>query len=229
MLISVTDAWKTTYPTAHLGVLAMHNVENPRRHSELEALKRALEQEMRSRYGDYTKNDLAALPVMNVYREYYKSYRKTYHVLLQLRSVVLEGRPLPSVAALVEASFMAELKNGLLTAAHDLDKIREPIALDVARGDENYIMLNGHGQTLKANDMIMKDAQGVICSVIYGLDHRTAVTTDTRRAMFIVYAPQGIAAEKVHAHLKEIQGYVQIIAPQAGVMELDVYSSGLQH
>jgi DNA/RNA-binding domain of Phe-tRNA-synthetase-like protein len=189
----------------------------------LEALKRAVEQEMRLRHDNYTKADLAALPIMDAYREYYKSYKKTYHVLLQLRSVVLEGKSLPSVAALVEASFMAELKNGLLTAAHDLDKIREPIALDIATGDEKYIMLNGREQTLKANDMIMKDAQGVICSVIYGLDRRTAVTASTRRAMFVVYAPQGIAAETVHAHLKEIQDYVQIIAPHAGVMELHVY------
>ena len=42
---------------------------------------------------------------MQAYRADYKRYRKTYHVLRQLRSVALEHKPIPSVAALVEVMF----------------------------------------------------------------------------------------------------------------------------
>jgi DNA/RNA-binding domain of Phe-tRNA-synthetase-like protein len=160
---------------------------------------------------------------MRAYRDYYRHFRKTYHVLLQLRSVAIEGKPIPSVAALVEAMFMTEIKNGLLTAGHDLDHVLEPIYLDVARGDETYTVLNGKEQTLKPGDMMMTDATGVICSVIYGLDRRTIIRPQTRRAMFIVYAPAGISAGAVRDHLQEIQHYVQIIAPQSITEELQVY------
>jgi DNA/RNA-binding domain of Phe-tRNA-synthetase-like protein len=203
----------------------MHGVINPRHHAELEQRKRALEDELKKRFAGQTKADLGVLPTMRAYRDYYKRFRKTYHVLLQLRSVALEGKPLPSVAALVEAMFMSEIKNGLLTAGHDLAKAQEPITLDVANGDERYVMLNGRQQTLKAGDMIMTDAQGVICSVIYGLDRRTAIGPGTQRVMFIVYAPKGIGASAVRQHLEEIRDNVQLVAPQAIEDELTVYGA----
>jgi DNA/RNA-binding domain of Phe-tRNA-synthetase-like protein len=223
MILTVKEPWRKTYPRAHVGVLVMRDVTNPRRHAELERRKQALEGELRSRFAGHSKSELAALPTMRAYRDYYKRFRKTYHVLLQLRSVALEGKPLPSVAALVEASFMAELKNGLLTAGHDLDRVHEPITLSVAHGDEQYILLNGREQTLKADDMIMSDAQGVICSVIYGLDRRTAIGPDTRWVMFVVYAPEGIETQAVREHLQELRENVWLIAPEGVVDELHVY------
>lgn len=223
MKVVVSGNWKATYPNAHLGTLVMRDVSNPRHHAELEQRKRALETELRIRFTGQTKADLAALPTMQAYRDYYKRFKKTYHVLLQLRSVVLEGKPLPSVAALVEAMFMAEINNGLLTAGHDLDLVHEPITLDVAEGDEHYILLNGREQGLKPGDMIMTDAEGVICSVIYGSDRRTAIGPDTQYVMFVVYAPEGIGSEVVRSHLEEIRNNVQLVAAGAVVEELHVY------
>jgi DNA/RNA-binding domain of Phe-tRNA-synthetase-like protein len=221
-MVSLSDAWKATYPNAIVGTLAIRDVANPSQHRELDRRKRALEQQMRERFRGKTRADLAALPTMQAYRAYYKRYRKTYHVLLQLRSVALGKKPIPSVAALVEVMFMAELRNGLLTAVHDLDAVEEPVSLDVARGDEAYVLLNGHEQVLKPNDMIMSDAKGVICSVLYGSDQRTAIRPDTRRALFVVYAPKGIASEAVGKHLSEIDSDVRIIAPQATTEELRI-------
>jgi DNA/RNA-binding domain of Phe-tRNA-synthetase-like protein len=222
-MITVAEHWTDTYPQAHLGALVMDNVRNPRHHPGLQALKRDTEAELRRRFAGGDKASLAALPVMEAYSAYYKRFRKTYHVLLQLRSVALEGKPIPSVAALVEAMFVAELRNGLLTAAHDLAATVAPITLDVAAGDERYVLLNGREQTLKAGDMMMTDAKGVICSVIYGSDRRTAIGSDTQRVMFIVYAPQGIASATVRGHLEEIEKNVHIIAPHAVTQQLRVY------
>jgi DNA/RNA-binding domain of Phe-tRNA-synthetase-like protein len=224
-MIRVTNAWKDAYPNAHVGTLVMQNVENPRRHDELQRRKAALERELRDRFADHSRAELAALPVMRAYRDYYKRFRKTYHVLLQLRSVALEGRSLPTVAALVEAMFMAEIKNGLLTAGHDLEHVREPIALDVAVGDEVYITLNGKKQTLKPGDTKMTDAEGVICTVIYGLDRRTAVRPSTRRVMFVVYAPKGISPTAVQQHLTDIEENVRLLAPAAVTEALRIYPS----
>lgn len=226
MILTVSERWKTTYPHAHMGILAMRDVSNPRKHAELEQRKQALLRELRTRFAGQTKADLAALPTMRAYRAYYKRFRKTYHVLLQVRSVVLEGKPLPSVAALVEAMFMAEVKNGLLTAGHDLDRVQGPITLGAAQGDERYVVLNGREQQLKARDMIMADALGVICSVIYGSDRRTIVRPETRRVLFAVYAPKGITADAIREHLGEIQENVRLISPDAAVEELHVYGAG---
>lgn len=61
------------------------------------------------------------------YAAYYKKFKKSYHVLAQLESVIFNGRWLPNTAALVAAMCMAELKNMLLIAGHDLDKITLPV------------------------------------------------------------------------------------------------------
>jgi DNA/RNA-binding domain of Phe-tRNA-synthetase-like protein len=214
-MIYVTENWLSAFPNAHVGVLVMRGARNPRHHPELSQMKRTLEEELRQRYAGYSKADLKSLPVMEAYTRYYKGFRKTYHVLLQLRSVALEGKPLPDVAGLVEAMFMAEIQNGLLTAGHDLDRVHAPIALDASTGDEQYTLLNGRKQRLKADDMMLRDAHGVICSVIYGLDRRTAIQRDTDRVMFVVYAPAGIPVTAVTSHLTEIQDNVHVISPNA--------------
>lgn len=221
-MIHVTERWLGSFPNAHVGVLVMHTVHNPQHHPELGRMKRALEDELRERYAGFDRSELVSLPIMAAYSQYYRRFRKTYHVLLQLRSVALEGKPLPDVAALVEAMFMAEIKNGLLTAGHDLQRIQEPLKLDASRGDERYVLLNGRKQTLKADDMMLCDSNGVICSVIYGLDRRTAIRPDTQRVLFVVYAPSGIPVNAVVSHLTEIRDNVKVVAADAQTKQLIV-------
>jgi DNA/RNA-binding domain of Phe-tRNA-synthetase-like protein len=145
---------------------------------------------------------------------------------MQLESVALKGKPIPRVAALVEAMFVAELKNLLLTAGHDLDVVQPPIQLDVARGSECYVRLNGQEQMLKAGDMFIADTEGILSSVIYGPDRRTQIRPDTRRALFTVYAPPGIKEQAVYRHLQDIEANARLIAPEAETELLRVYGTG---
>ena len=219
----ISESWRSAYPGAHAGVLAMRGVANPPQHPELEGRKAALEAALRARYAGSDRAALKALPAIQAYNAYYKGFNKTYHLLLQLEGVVLKGRSIPSGAALVEAMFMAELGNLLLTAGHDVDALVLPIVVDVAGGDERYVMLSGQEQTLKAGDMFMRDGQGVISSVLYGPDARTRITAATRAALFTVYAPSPIEAQAVRQHLQDIRDNVLTIAPRAEVEALEVY------
>ena len=218
-----TDTWKTTYPDAHAGVLAMAGVANPEHSEVLDRRKIELEVTLRSRFAGQDRAALAVLPVVQAYTAYYSRFRKTYHVLLQLDSVALRGRSIPRVAALVEAMFMAELQNQLLTAGHDLAAIQGSVRLGVARGDERYTLLNNKEQVLTAGDMFMADDQGVTSSVLYGPDYRTRITPATQRILFTVYAPAGIAQDAVYGHLQDIQGLVTLVAPDAVTEEMAVY------
>jgi DNA/RNA-binding domain of Phe-tRNA-synthetase-like protein len=224
-MFTVSEAWKTTYPGAAVGTLAMRDVANPKRHTALDERKEELENQLRSRFADYDRAALNALPTLQAYNAYYKRYKKTYHVQLQLESVVFKGKSLPHVAALVEAMFMAELKNLLLTAGHDLEALQRPVRIDVAEGSERYIRLNGQEQKLKPGDMMIADGQGVISSVLYGPDHRTRITSETRQVFFTVYAPPGIGEQAVYEHLQDIQANVLLVAPEAKVEMLKVYGT----
>ena len=222
-MFSVTEGWKTQYPGAAAGVLAMGNVANPKNHAAMDRAKEELEAQIRASFG--SKEELRALDRLQAYRAYYKRFKKTYHVQLQLESIAFKGKSIPRGAALVEAMFVAELKNMLLTAGHDLDVVEPPVKLDVAQGSERYTRINGQEQQLKAGDMYISDTQGVLSAVIYGPDQRTRILPTTRRVLFTVYAPPGIGAEAVQQHLQDMEAYVRLFAPQAETELLQVYEA----
>jgi DNA/RNA-binding domain of Phe-tRNA-synthetase-like protein len=144
---------------------------------------------------------------------------------LQLESVIHKGRSIPSVATLVEAMFMAELKNMLLTAGHDWDSLQGTIQLDVASGSESFVAMDGESYTLKPDDMMMADEAGVITSVIYGLARRTQIRLATRNVVFTVYGAPGINPGAVEAHLGDIRDNVLLVAPESQVTHMAVYTA----
>jgi DNA/RNA-binding domain of Phe-tRNA-synthetase-like protein len=224
-MIEVTDTWRKVYPGAAVGILAMRDVCNPDHDERLNQRKEELEGELRARFEHADRSALKALPSIQAYTRYYKRFKKSYHVLFQLESVALKGKSIPRVAALVEAMFMAELKNQLLTAGHDLDVIQRPVRIDVAQGDERYTRINGQEQVMKAGDMYIADAESVLSSIIYGPDQRTRISSATQRALFTVYAPLGIDEPVVRQHLQDIETYALVIAPEAQTETLKVYLS----
>ena len=221
-MFTVSNAWRTAYPGAAVGILAMDDVANPEGHAELDARKAELENGLRARFADHDRAALKAMPVIRAYNDYYKRFGKSYHVQLQLESIVHKGKSIPRVATLVEAMFMAELKNQLLTAGHDRDALEMPVGIDVADGNEHYTRINGSDQQMKPGDMMISDARGIISSVIYGPDQRTRITPKTERVLFTVYAPPGIETEAVRLHLQDIQTNVMIVFPDARTEVLEV-------
>ena len=224
-MFKVTSAWHSTFPNAHAGILVMRNASNPPHHAELEKLKIELEEGLRSQFAGQDRTAIASHPVLKVYGEYYKRFKKTYHVQLQLESIVLKGKSIPSVASLVECMFMAEVKNMLLTAGHDLDKLQLPLTLDVTQGTESYTLMRGEEQIVKAGDMTISDQVGIISNIIYGPDQRTQISESTRNVVFTVYVPAGVEEELIMQHLGDMRDYVLVIAPEAEVELLHVYGS----
>lgn len=222
-MFEVTSAWKSAYPDAHAGVLVMRAVSNPAQHAALESRKAALEEGLRAQFSGQDRAAIASHPVLRAYAEYYRPFKKTYHIQLQLESIILKGKSIPSVATLVEAMFMAEMQDLLLTAGHDLDVLQLPLRLDVATGSEQYTLLRGDEQILKPGDMMISDQTGVISSIIYGPDQRTQITADTQNVVFTVYAPPGVDEQTVLEHLQHIRDNVLVFAPQARVELLKVY------
>ena len=223
--LHLADAWRKTYPGASVGILALDGVVNPPERPALTEHVHRLEEDLRRRWAGATRADLNQLPEFEAYRGYYRRFGKTYHVQLQFESVVLKGRPLRSTGSLVLAMFAAELRNRLLTAGHDLARIEGGLSIDVAQGGERYVGLGGRDLALQPGDMYIRDEAGIISSVLYGPDERTQITPHTRQALFCVYAPAGIPPEAVESHLADIAGNVRLIAPQASIVQQQVYAA----
>jgi len=224
-MITTSQRWKDAYPGASVGILFMRRVLNPSSHQALDARKAELESELRNRFANCSRNDIKDTEPIRAYNAYLKTFKKTYHVQLQLESVVFKGKPIPQSAALVEAMFMAELQDLLLTAGHDMDVVQLPVSIDIAEGKERYIGLRGEEQVLKPGDMMISDRAGIISSIVYGPDYRTQIKPETRNVLFTTYAPPGVMHESVYEHLKHIQANVLLVAEEAEVELLHVYGT----
>jgi DNA/RNA-binding domain of Phe-tRNA-synthetase-like protein len=225
LLISATDEWRAAHPGAVIGILEISGADNAHSSPELDAHKRDIEAQLRERYQGFSRQDFLSLPVIAAYEQYYKRFNKTYHVQLQLESIVLKGKNLPNVSPLVDANFAAEVKTLVLTAGHDAAKLSGSILIDVSKDGDQMTQMNGEARPIRAGDMIMRDANGISCSIIYGQDNRSPITPGTSNVLYVIYAPAGVPLEAVDAQLQKIEGHIRLFSPGAVVEQLRLLSA----
>lgn len=213
--ISATEGWRRSHSGAAIGLLELSGVDNTEQSPILESRKRELEAQLRQTYEGFDRNDFLAVPILAAYRRYYRQFKKTYHVLLQIESIVLRGKGLPNVSPLVDSNFLAEMETFVLTAAHDANELYEPILIDVSSDGEMIKQLGGGSKAIYAGDMIMRDAKGISCSIIYGQDNRSAISSATTRVLDVSYAPPDVSAESVSTQLQGIEENVRLLSPSA--------------
>ena len=219
-MINKSQIWISQLPDAYVGILIVNNAPNLSSHEALDSARLELENELRDRFSSLDRKSLRNDPVLAAYDAFYRSFRKTYHVQLQLESVVFKGKSIFSPSALVACMFMAELKTKLLTAAHDFSSVDLPLIADIASGEETYLRLDNTEQELKKGDLYIKDQQGILSSVIYGPDKRTQIQSDTSRALYTTYGPPGIGKDQIRDQLKTLEAYVRLFAPHSVREEL---------
>ncbi|MEK7276162.1 MAG: phenylalanine--tRNA ligase beta subunit-related protein [Chloroflexota bacterium] len=223
--ISAVDNWRTSHPGAVIGLLELSGIENTHSSPKLDERKRETEARLRERYKGFTRQDFLSLPVMSDYERYYKGFNKTYHVQLQVESIVLKGKNLPDVSPLVDSNFMAEVELLVLTAGHDVAKLHGPILVDVSREGDRITRMDGASKAIRAGDMIMRDANGVCCSIIYGQDDRSLISSQTSRVLYVAYAPAGVPSETVDAQLRRIEENIRLFSPTAVVEQHQLLSA----
>ena len=199
---------------------------------DLEGAARFQEETLQSlaeSFSSGTKDAIRALPQFAAYDRYYRKFRKTYHVLLQFESLVLEKRPFPATPPAVRVMFLAEMHTFLLTAVHDLREARLPVVLGRAAGGEEYESLGGSLRKLKEGDLFMRDGQGIISSILGGPDQRTRIREDSEDFLYAVYAPQGISEGMIALHLDFLERTLAAFSPRAESRWRGIVSSSRTH
>ncbi len=225
-LLRVATAWHDAHRGAVVGVLAMRGVANPGSDPGLTAVAEELERELRERFGGMERTALREVDPLPAYAAYFKRFGQRYHVAMQLESVAQKGKAIPRVAALVEAMFVAELRHRVLTAGHDLDAVRGPVRLDVGTGAERYATPGGGEATVKAGDMYTADDHGVLSAVVTGPAAAARIGPGTTAALFVAYAPPGVAAAAIEAHLEEIEANARLVGPGCETIERSTIVAG---
>src|ERR1035437_3066039 len=163
--VIVSHEWSFAYPDAHVGMLRMTGVRNPESDPGVDVLLENTGARLRARWAGHSRADLLALPALAAYSAYYRRFGKTYHVLLQLESVALKGKPLRARGSLVSAMFAAELDSGLLTAGHDAELLAGDLTVDLVASGDRYVGIGGREIEATPADMCIPDAVGSVSSV----------------------------------------------------------------
>lgn len=175
---------------------------------DLEDAVRDVHRSLVYKYGEMERKELKQLEMLQPFVRYFKSYKKTYHLFLQLESFVHKDKPLPFITPLVSAYFLAELETGMLASAHDLDKIVPGITLTAAAGGETLTLINGEERSAPAGDALLKDSEGILTCVIQGQDSRTVLGPDSRNAAYFVYGPSGVSDHDLSAALTVLSDHL---------------------
>ena len=205
MKIELTPKLRTAYPKAVFGSLTVRNVPNTRKNEALEERKRDLEERIREVYVDVDEDR-----TIQGYNIFFKRWGRTYPIEFQIRTIK-EGGGFPQVSTLVDSMFLAELKNRYLTSGHDLDAIQGDLTFDVSEGGERYLKLDGREQELRKNDVILRDEEWILASVLYGPARRTSITPKTRNALYLAWYPYGMGGELITAHLNDILSNLRVV------------------
>lgn len=220
MQIDLTPAFRTAYPGGIFGALLASGCPNRPHVTALAADQRAVEARLRERFPGET---IDADPVARAYAGYFRRYGARYPVVHQVRTI-LAGRPIESPSALVEAMFTAEMDSLVLTSGHDLDALEGSLRVDIAQDGDAYARISGKVQTLKPGDMIVRDAQGIIASVLYGPDFRTRLRAESTAALFGAWCPTGLTAAMVQAHLEVLTRLLRREWPHAVIDSPRIWS-----
>src|SRR5688572_10057326 len=102
-MFAVTSEWKSAFPDAHVGVLTMRDAINFPNHPDLDKRRIEIEEQLRNQFSNQDRATMSNHPILQAYNTYYKRFKKSYHVQLQLESILWKGKSIPSVSALVQS------------------------------------------------------------------------------------------------------------------------------
>ncbi len=195
------------------GYMAVHFPEEaPRAREAWDAL---VEQELLAIREKNAGYDRKAFQSGNAYSRYFKKFKKTYMVMLQLESVLFKGRGIPPAGPLVECMFLSELKTMVLSGVHDLGRIDGPLVVDLAQGGELYPGMHDKELHLAKDELCLRDETGIISGILSGPDAQTCVGTDTREAVYFAFGVEGVDGGVLLEQLRLIRAYLKTACPFA--------------
>ena len=209
--IILAPSFQERWPEAHIGILIVSGVNQA---GDIKTMGIAISKMIETLSNRFpTRESLKKDTALGAYRKYYKEFKKSYHVRAQVESVLFKGKSIPLINPMVTAMFAAEIKNRLLTASHDLNRIQPPLSISVSSGTDSYISISGKEIIPKSGDMMIRDATAPISTVIYGPDKRTCITQESSAALFTVYAPAGVPQEDIRDHLTDLFDFILLFSP----------------
>ena len=182
---------------------------------DIEAFERMRDAELEAVLREGAEYDRETWFRQDPYFRYFRKFRKTYPVMMQVESFLLKGRPFPEGRYVNAVAFLTELRTRALLGTHDGEKVAGDIVFYTETAKTPFPSIHGGDAHSYPGDVTGRDDEGIIISMIGGVDARTCISDDSRHALYFVFGTPGMTVEELSAHLDTAEGYAKVLAPDA--------------
>jgi len=165
MQFRIDDALFQTFPELAIGVVIAIGIDN-RWHGKPAAS--FLREQVEAIRSTWSLDRLETEPRIASWREAYRTFgakpKKHRCSVENAIRAILDGAEFPSINKVVDAYNAISLKHCVPAGGDDLDRVVGDIVLTVAKGDEQFVPLNGtESMPPKPGEVIYRDAEDVLC------------------------------------------------------------------
>lgn len=149
------------------------------------------------------------------YFRYFRKFKKTSPVMMQVESFLLKGRPFPEERYNNAVAFLTELKTRCLLGSHDADMIEGDLVIYTEKEKTPFPSIHGGEAHSYPGDVTCRDDISIVVSMIAGADARTCLSDDSRHVLYFAFGTPGMEAETLKGYLDQVETYVKVLAPAA--------------
>jgi DNA/RNA-binding domain of Phe-tRNA-synthetase-like protein len=186
----ITDAYRQHFPDLAFGIGTIQACTYFEKSDAFKLFKRELLRKMRRRA------NLAQLEErINLYDQFFKEWGYPCPLPSHFKRTIEMGFPI--VNLYIDAHIIAEMYQGILMAIQDLDRFQGEWKLDLAKEGETFDGVSGNIIQCKEDEIVLRDGEGVVCSLFQGPDFRTRVGPTSKNVVVYVFTAPGIQEEQV--------------------------------
>lgn len=200
-------------PDRHLGILEV-NYPDPAEW-DTEAFDRLKESELQAIRDEGVEYDRETWFRQEPYFRYFRKFKKTSPIMMQVESFLLKGRPFPEGKYTNAVAFLTELRTRCLLGSHDADMIEGDLVIYTETENREFPSIHGGTAHSYPGDITCRDDISIVVSMIAGADSRTCLSEDSRHVLYFAFGTPGMNEEALQDYLAKVEEYVKVLAPAA--------------
>jgi DNA/RNA-binding domain of Phe-tRNA-synthetase-like protein len=188
--LTITDGYRQRFPDLAFGIGTVQSCTYFEKGEEFKLHKRELLRKMRR------KANLAQIEErINRYDQFFKEWGYPCPLPSHFKRTIEMGFPI--VNLYIDTHIIAEMCHGILMAIQDLDRFQGEWKLDLAQEGETFQGVSGKMIRCKEDEIVLRDGEGIVCSLFQGPDFKTRVEPATKNIVVYIFTAPGIQEEYV--------------------------------
>ena len=188
--LHITDAYRQGFPDLAFGIGTIQSCTYFERSESFKLYKRDLLRKMRRR-----ANLTQLQERINLYDQFFKEWGYPCPLPSHFKRTIEMGFPI--VNLYIDAHIIAEMYHGILMAIQDLNRFEGEWKLDLSHEGEMFQGVSKEMIRCKEGEIVLRDAEGMVCSLFQGPDFKTRVEPASKNMVVYIFTAPGIQEEQV--------------------------------